>query len=308
MRDAKGLERAEHAVAESRERPSSESRPAAVVGGERVDWSELRAGLSEAQGGAILEEIVLDRLVARELTSAGIRLTSAELDAERTLLTQSMTQEAGISAAAASEVLEDLRTRRGLGPTRFESLLTRNAGLRRLVRDGLSVTNTEIAAGLAARTGERVNTRIIVVRTEREASSLRAQLKDVGNDISVRFAELAMKNSVDASASRGGLLDPFSLEDLTYPIALRQAIQALTPGETLTSTIALDGGYALVLLEGRSPSPFPRRSGDEAMIEQQIRLRKERIAMDQLARRLIDTAGVTVFDESLGWSWSRRAR
>lgn len=293
---------------DSAERPSSESRPAAVVGGERVDWQELRAGLSEAQGGAILEELALDRLVARELASAGVRLSSAEIEAERALLVQSMTSEAGISAAAAGDVLDDLRTRRGLGPVRFESLLRRNAGLRRLVRDGVSVTNTEIAAGLASRYGERVNTRIIVVRTEREASALRAQLKDVGSPISVRFAELAMQNSVDASASRGGLLDPFSLEDLTYPIALRQAIQSLGAGEALTPTVAIEGGYALVLVEGRSASPFARRGNDEAMIEQQIRLRKERIAMDQLARRLIDAAGVTVFDESLGWSWSRRAR
>jgi parvulin-like peptidyl-prolyl isomerase len=219
-----------------------------------------------------------------------------------------MTQEAGISPTVAADVLDDLRTRRGLGPTRFDSLLRRNAALRRLVRDSVRVSNPEIEAALAARYAERVNTRIIVVRTEREASNLRAQLKDVSDSIAVRFAQLAMQHSLDASAPRGGLLDPFSLEDATYPIALRQAIQSLGPGEFITPTIALDGGYAIVLLEGRSPSPYPRRSGDESMIEQQIRLRKERIAMDQLARRLLDAAGVTVFDESLAWSWSRRSR
>lgn len=219
-----------------------------------------------------------------------------------------MTQDAGISPTAAADVLDDLRTRRGLGPTRFDSLLRRNAALRRLVRDSVSVSNPEIEAALAARYAERVNTRIIVVRTEREASNLRSQLKDVPGSITVLFAQLAMQHSLDASAPRGGLLDPFSLEDATYPIALRQALQSLAPGDSITPSIALDGGYAIVLLEGRSPSPYAKRPGDESMIEQQIRLRKERIAMDQLARRLLDAAGVTVFDESLAWSWSRRPR
>lgn len=279
-----------------------------MVGGERVDWEELRAGLSEAQGAAILEEVALDRLISRELATSGVRLTAADIENERSLLGQSMTQDAGIDLASASNVIESLRARRGLGPVRFEALLRRNAGLRHLVRDGVGVNTNEISAALAARFGERVSTRILVVRTEREAANLRAQLKDVGEDISVRFAQAAMQHSVDASAPRGGLLDPFSPEDLTYPLALRQAILALPPGEKLTSTIALDGGYALALVEGRSPSPFTRRGGDEAMVEQQIRIRKERIAMDQLARRLIDAAGITVFDESLGWSWSRRQR
>ncbi len=146
------------------------------------------------------------------------------------------------------------------------------------------------------------------MRTEREASTLRTQLKDVGDALAVRFAEAAMNSSVDASASRGGLLDPFSPEDLTYPIALRQAIQSLPPGERITPTVALDGGYALVLVERKSPSPFVARGGDDALIEQQLRVRKERIAMDQLARRLLDAAGITVFDDSLGWSWARRSR
>lgn len=306
--DSKGLEQAERQAASLKPSTDARSRPIAVAGGERVDWDDLRAALSEAQGAIVLEEAVLDRLLARELASAGLRITSAEVDGERALLAQSMTQDAGISPTAAADVLDDLRTRRGLGPTRFDSLLRRNAALRRLVRDSVSVSNPEIEAALAARYAERVNTRIIVVRTEREASNLRSQLKDVPGSITVLFAQLAMQHSLDASAPRGGLLDPFSLEDATYPIALRQALQSLAPGDSITPSIALDGGYAIVLLEGRSPSPYAKRPGDESMIEQQIRLRKERIAMDQLARRLLDAAGVTVFDESLAWSWSRRPR
>lgn len=307
--DFRGVERAERAVRDVGDAGGGSGRPAATVGGERVDWSDLQAALAEAGGAAALEEFVIDRALEREIKARGARIGSSDLEAERALAFTAMTQDAGVGSSAAGEVLDELRARRGLGPKRFERLLWRNAALRVLVRDGVTVSNDEIASGLAARFGERVEARIVVVRTEREAAAAREQLRPFVGDptaLTAQFAAIATRQSLDASASRGGLLDPFSLEDATYPLALRQALRGLGGDQRLTDTVAIEGGYALALLEGRSASPFTRRGGDEALMERQIRLRKERLAMDQLARRLLEASSVTVFDESLGWAWGRR--
>ena len=45
-----------------------------------------------------------------------------------------------------------------------------------------------------------------------------------------------------------------------------------------------------------------------AWLETRLRVRQERFARVQPARRLLDAAGITVFDDSLGWSWARRSR
>ena len=41
-------------------------------------------------------------------------------------------------------------------------------------------------------------------------------------------------------------------------------------------------------------------------LQSQVRSNQERILMDQLARRMLADASVTVFDDSLNESWSRR--
>src|SRR5690606_3630103 len=84
-----------------------------------------------------------------------------------------------------------------------------------------------------------------------------------------RFAELAMRHSIDASASRGGLLAPISTVDPAYPLAMLKAIDGLVAraeadgaradggdGE-VSEVVAIDGGYALVQLVERLEGSVP---------------------------------------------------
>jgi len=44
-----------------------------------------------------------------------------------------------------------------------------------------------------------------------------------------------------------------------------------------------------------------------ASLREDVRLRQERLLMDRLARRLLESAAVRVLDPALNWSWRSRA-
>src|SRR5690606_11930669 len=98
---------------------SSMMKPEAVP---LVSWDELRPVLAEAAGGVALQEVVLDRLLARECERRGIRITEADLATERQALTDTLVRDAGASAADAERLLERIRRQRGLGDARFAAL------------------------------------------------------------------------------------------------------------------------------------------------------------------------------------------
>lgn len=311
-RDFAGVRASEQALETNG--PSSPGRqPAAVIDNEPVSWDELRAALGEASGGAVVEELVLDRLVRREMTDRNITLTPAEVARERELfddqLRRSVVAPDGAAGGGsvgdqAPKLLAQLQRSRGLGPTRFNALLERNASLRRLVRDDVLIDEPAITRELESRFGPRVRCRIIVTGTESEAARARARLDDGSPGLSDRFAAQARAISLDPSASRGGLLEPISAADLSYAAAVRSALRNLPAGQ-LSPIIVLDNGFAILLGEGDAPAqPIPASA--RASIESELRLRQERIAMDRLAQRLMNSAQITVFDPSLGWSWQNR--
>ncbi len=282
----------------------TDRQPAAVIGDEAISWDELRASLGEAAGGAVVEEFVLDRLLRREMADRSITLTAAEIARERELFDDQVRRSSAALDDQAPKLLAQVRRARGLGPVRFKSLLERNATLRRLVRDDVLVEEPAIARELDARFGPRVRCRILVTGTEGEAARARARLADGSPDLRERFAAQARAESLDPSASNGGLLDPISPLDQSYAVVVRNALKNLKLGE-LSPIVVLDHGYAILMGEGEVPAETPPPSA-RASIESELRLRQERIAMDRLGQRLMNSAQVTVFDPSLGWSWQNR--
>src|SRR5206468_11521703 len=71
---------------------------------------------------------------------------------------------------------------------------------------------------------ERVGLRLIVVRTEAEAASLRSQIQTGGS-----FEALAKEHSVDASSSAGGYMGLFCLTDLRTEF--QRALEGLATGQ-----------------------------------------------------------------------------
>lgn len=284
---------------------------AAIASGQRVNWGPLRDRLAEAAGGVVLEELALDAAIEEELARQGVAITDAMVKDEDRLLRRAIILDARMTADQAERAVVDLRRREGLGPKRYADLLRRNAKLRALVRatmaERLNVSDEEARAAAELATGPRARARIIVVDSDRAAANVREQIQNRiagGEAPGVAFANAAIVFSQDPSATRGGLMDGVSAADPIVPDGVRRALRQIKEN-TVSDVLPLDRGAALLLVETRTPGGEPNRA-DVDGARQRVELRKERAAMDEIATRLLGSARVTIYDESLRWSWESK--
>ncbi len=285
--------------------------PVAIIGEQVLGWSDVGPMLAEAAGGQVLEEIALGAVLKDECTKRNIAIGDAEIRAERTLLAEMLARAAHLPDDEGEGLIQNVRRTRGLGDKRFKGLLERNAALRAMVRAGIgdapiAITQEDIDTAYDLKYGPRVRARLILVRTEQTMRQVKARL--VGG---VTFAEVAAELSIDPSNARGGLLDPFSLSDSTYPVAVRKALLNLQPGSTSEAIGVTSGeetGFAIVKLEENLPAQegAPKREAAAKALELEVRTVRERAQMDKLAKKLLRTTTVTPMDASLHWSWEGR--
>lgn len=270
--------------------------PVLYINGEPVRGEALSPALYEAAGGAVLADAVLDRMLVERLADRGMTVTPADLDAERQrlLLTLDPNDE-----NQAVRLLRELREARGLGDTRFEGLLRRNASLRKLVQDDVEITPVTIGQQYELRYGPRYQPRIITAEALRDFDAVQRRL-----DAGEAFSDVAAELSTDLSAAQGGLLSPISLVDPSYPQTLRNLLPKLEPGQ-VSEPIAIDGSFALVKLERKVEAQPVEMDDVREELEQEVRFRVEGALMNQLGRSLIRDAKVTVLDPALGDSWRR---
>jgi parvulin-like peptidyl-prolyl isomerase len=292
-------------------------RPVAVVGERTIGWSELAPLLAEAAGGQVLEEYALGTVLKEECLKRQIRIGDAETRAERTLLTEMLAKAARAPLTEGEGLLTRVRRTRGLGELRFKGLLERNAALRAMVRAGIgdaaiTITQEDLDTAYDLKYGPRVRARLILVSTE--AAAKRAAARIAAGE---SFAEVAGDVSLDPSASRGGAVDPFSLSDSTYPVAVRKALLVLKPGAVSEPLgVSWGGGngapeqpgFAIVRLDENIPAAAdaPTKEAAAKDLEQEVRTVRERAAMDTLARKLLRTTSVSAMDGSLNWAWEGR--
>ena len=283
--------------------------PVALVGGERVSWDDLHAALAESAGAEVLDEYALGVLVHNELAARGLRLDDKTIQAERAAFGAMLTRTVGASEDDRERLIADICRRRGLGPVRFSALLERNAGLRSLIRSdpslserALAISDDDVATAYTIKYGPRMRARIIVTPTYEEAERARARLEKES------FAEVASAASVDSSSQRGGMLEPLSLEDPSYPILVRTELNRLSPG-AISRPLSVDwngrSAVAILRLEERLPAIAdpPSLETSKPVLLEEIRAVRERVAMERLARKLMTAQPPTVLDRSLGWSW-----
>ncbi|MBB6431429.1 peptidylprolyl isomerase [Algisphaera agarilytica] len=266
----------------------------AYVGGEPLRSGDLLPPMLEATGGEILSELVLDEMLQRRLDTAGITLTEADLDTERQVLLQTLSDDEDQSV----RLLTEMRQRRGWGEVRFAGLLRRNAGLRALVKDQVTVPDAAVEQAYRLRYGPSSRVRLIVAGSLKDARDLRDRITTGGEP----FGEVAALESTDVSKAQGGLLSPIRPEDTSYPAAMRQAIERLEVGQ-VSQPIAIDGGFALLKLEEKIAPAEVEFDDVRESLEQAVRGRTERVLMQQLARELLSGAELVVLDPTLKALW-----
>ena len=276
---------------------SASSQPVAYINGQVVTAADLRTSLMELAGGQVLSERILDRMIRDRLAQRELTLTPEQIAAERQRLVDVMSPD---NDDEATLLMRELRRRRGLGDSRFDTLLRRNAGLRLLVQPRVEVTPGAVRRAYELTYGPTYTARILVVPSLQQANRLRRQIIEDPTT----FPELAIDHSTDASAVQGGLLPPISPVDPGFPTIVRDTLRKLDAGgQTLSEVIALDDGYALLRLERKTQPESVEYADVEAELTRQVRQRAERLLMQQLARELLAEADVTVLDPALDQSW-----
>jgi hypothetical protein len=251
----------------------------------------------------VIEEIALDRAIESELAERGLEPSSEAIDAERDRLIGLLSGGLDVDADSAVDLEDQIRSSRGLGPSRWTALLRRSASLRLLVQDQVDISETAIRLAHQQRYGEQVTVRLLQTSSQRDALRYRDRVVS-SSEPGAMFSMLAADHSTDAGA-RGGLLT-VSLLDPRVPESIRRAAEALEIG-TISSVIATDGGYALVWLESRVPDSGMPLAEVRSELESLVRLRQERLLMEAEARALLASVSITVFDPSIAWAWDARS-
>lgn len=276
--------------------PASLQRPPAILDGQSIAWEALNDRMLELAGGQILAELALEQLLRQELVLAGLEVTDADEAAEEASAIESMDKD----PLRAKQLLESLKSAQGLGQSRWDALLWRNAALRALARRASTITQENVRQAFDSAHGPRRICRIIVVPDIQAADRAKARLK-AGES----FGDVAALLSIDSSAARGGLLAPVTRLDPSYPPAFRETLYSLKEHE-VSECVLLDNGYALIQFQNEIPgdSIDPASVKDEC--ERIARRAQERVEMDRLAKGLMRRAKPTVFDERLEESWRRQ--
>jgi foldase protein PrsA len=277
-------------------------RPLAIIAGTSVYPAELQPLLAEAGGARVLEEVTLARLLDTEMARAGLTVSEDDIQREAKLLRDTLGQTVGLSPDDAAALVSNVRAARGLGDRRFRLMLERNARLRALVRADVQVSEDDLRSAYIARHGPKYSVRIVVVPTQTKAAEIKTRTL-AGES----FIDIAVRESSDPSSQRGGLLDPFSTADPQLPVALRQAVGALSPGQ-VSDPVIVENGFAIAKVEQVIPGSGASYDAVRPTLETEVRVVRERILMERLAGRLLQQAQITVFDRELEWAWRNRAR
>lgn len=276
---------------------------AVVIEGSSIPWISIRPALAEAAGVVVLEEAALDRVLAREADRRGLQIGQAEIQAEENALLDELAS-VGPNRAQA-EVLAEIRRARGLGPHRYQSLLRRNATLRAMVREDAAPSPAELKLAHDLAFGQTWRVRLFVSDSHALAAAVREQAAQLeAAERRWRFADRCVTSSMHPSADRGGLIERFHPSDPAYPSIIGDSVRDAAP-DGVTPVMATTAGFAVVLVE--KPLPPRQTTADEIQrVEHRVRIRKERVAMENLARDLLSSATVSPLDPDLARAWRHR--
>ncbi len=275
--------------------PTIVAAPVATIDGRLLDWRQFEPLVAEASGGPVLEEVVLEWRAAAECQRRGITITPELIAAEERLVIDALDAD----AARAQRLLKALQARQGMGPKRWAALLRRNAMLRALVADQITIDEAVLIQARDSISGPRRDLRMIVVPDLVAVEGVKAALAG-----GTPFAEVAARVSVDPSAERGGLVTGVTRHDAAYPPAFRQTVFALAPNET-SDAVMLEERFLIVqLVAERAANPI-----DPLELERQAvratRLSQERAAMERQADRFLRDTSLSVFDADVKGSLDR---
>jgi len=271
------------------------ARPIAIVNGQPIMADRLVNILLQNQGVHVLEQIIALDAARRLAAEMGLAVTQEDVRREYdTALRRLYDPLAAVNARefdrqAAEQLLDTVLAQRKSSRGELWLVVRRNAYLRKIAAARLRITPQQLQQEFRNRYSERVQVRHIQLATPAQVERVRAELR-----AGVSFEDAAERYSANtASASRGGLLEPFTAHDETVPALLRDTAFTLEPGET-SAPLRAGRWYHILHVERRWPAQDVSFDEVRHEVEQALRDRLAESAMEDLFNTLVLDADVTV--------------
>jgi len=200
---------------------------------------ELHQWLIRAHGADAGLQLVATAIVEQAAGREQITVTQADIDDEQVLTIKRMVPDAEPSQY--ETILNQVLTRKQYPRVTWNTMIRRNAYLRKMASRQLKITDEMLTAEWNNRYGLKVQIRLIQCESLADARKI-LELKAGGES----FEDLARKYSMLADlAEVGGLLPPFSRDDRSIPEAIRRAAFDLADGQ-ISEIVRVSGYFNLI--------------------------------------------------------------
>lgn len=276
--------------------------PIAMINGRPLDRDRLVELLIQAHGVGALQQLIALDLAEQEGQRIGVRISEADIDQEfqdslLRMLPADAPGAASLSQEQRVEALQRLLAERGLSMAEYRIAMRRNAYLRRVIENEVTISDATIREEFDRVHGAKVEVRHIQIaardyqRVQQAFNRLQegAAFEQVARDLSEN----------EATRANGGLLPPFSFEESSVDAALREAAFALSPAEVSRSAVLAGKYYHILKLERRIPPQGVSLDQVRSQLESQIRQRAVLKKMNEKIEQLLAAAQVRILDRDL---------
>lgn len=244
----------------------------AAVNGEQITREQLANECVLHFGEDVLERVVNKYLIVEECKKRNITVSQAEVNLE-------IERMAGRFGLPTEQWLKMLSQERGITAAQYANdIIWPTLALRKLAGEQLQITDQEIQQEYETLYGPAVKSRLIVCADLEKAKSVRAAAAAKPEE----FGNLAMAESIDASASLKGLIQPIPRHVGNKDI--EQAAFSMKDGE-VSQVIPVANQYVILKREELIPARnVPMNDQLRSSLEEVIRDRKMRdVASDVFA-------------------------
>jgi parvulin-like peptidyl-prolyl isomerase len=263
-----------------------------------IERRALSRLLWESRGLALLQQLVLRDVARQEAERLELSITPEDVDREYDLTLQADRFDGddpeNLTPTRREQLIDEWTRTRGVTRRELAIAMERQAYLRQMVKDRITITEAMLRREFARTHGEKVEVRHIQLDAPRTWPQIEQRIK-MGED----FADLVADYSRNRlSRQDRGLLPPFTAEDPGVPAAFAKVAFALEPGQ-ISNPIEVEGSYHVLRLERRIPAEEVTFDQVEQELRKNLRARLLAEEMERLGQKLISGCKLRIEDRLL---------
>lgn len=263
---------------------------AATIDNTKITIAQLAEECIARHGVNVLESEINYLLLRQALEKQSTNVEKPELDAEIARAAESYGYLKSDNSPDIERWLKDVTEQEGLTvQTYIRDAVWPSAALKKLVEQGVEVTEEDLKKGFEANYGERVDVLAIVLSNQRTAQEVWAMARD--NKTPTFFGELASQYSIEpVSRSNMGEVPP--IRRFSGQPKVEEEAYKLTAQDPLSAIIAMGDRYIILFYRGRTEPIVDSLDDVRTELTRDLREKKLRLAMTQEFDRLKETAQI----------------